>query len=266
MSTQFQFSEKYQIYFDCRKFYLKEKMNVVYSWAAIATVILRPILNGVLLHLQSPHEATLFGFELLSVQWVPEEACEMLPCKFFMKTGIFLLTIWIWTFGVNATGVCVVGIQGCCTMVLRHNMERFLVYWNQEHDPTCQKVSMYRQLQIFTCLHNEIMQGMVMAIIIFTPSTLLSSAVTTIITTPFDSGKVGLFAICDLAAIDCTFLLMSCPGGMVYVYKESRRVLQYLKSHTQGGSNAAGKQWRGELYMEKFLRSCPSLKIKFGSG
>lgn len=80
-----------------------------------------------------------------------------------------------------------------------------------------------------------------------------------------ESGRVFLLLIplFLLILVTTVGVILGFGGGMGFIYRESKRTLETLKSQSQ--HFVKGTTWREKREWRRFLRSCGNLRMAFGS-
>lgn len=122
-----------------------------------------------------------------------------------------------------------------------------------------ENVGLYRQIQIFATLLNDIQQRLIFPSLMLECTVALGVGLAILVHTPATSDNIPIFVVILLACLDMLLFLLFCLGVLAGVYKASRVTSEKLKSDLPNIIGGLQRKWT-----RKFLMSCGVLKMKFG--
>lgn len=211
----------------------------------------------------------------LAFYWVLPECrsnCISEPIKLLTKVPVILFNSWMACFAISTGSFQLGGVQILTTLTLTDLIRRFqqkLKSVGKLKTLTSELVPAYRQLQLLEKLMNEphhhrlILTVCICGGVLGQPASLLPllAMAKDKSSSSFSLVKAGFFIF---FFVGWTMVLAILGGGLGQIFKESKEALKFGRRKLARMSDE-GYYKRERKFMERFIRSCSVIRVKFGS-
>lgn len=214
-----EFAERMKKHLSKRRRRVTEKMICLLALSMAPSAFVVPFGYVFGLHWLSPcDKKSLIGYWLLQSDELS-----------FLKTGIFMFNGWVWIVGISAGSFDIDMSKCLCTLLLRDCIRQF---GNLEQSPGnilfCERVKIYREIQVYGNLLNEVQAGAMMTIIMAVPTIVVSLAIVVIHCLPWTSAKFFVIGLCGYIVFLCVITTIFLIVGQARIWEDSRGVLKKI--------------------------------------
>ncbi len=185
---------------------------------------------------------------------------KLLIVGWIFKGIILFGNVWLFYFACYGACYILISVHILSTMLIQENVQLFWKQLKASHNKY-NDAMLYRQLQIFNTLCNSVQQSCLCVFI--AGQTVLVSVMLCLlvghVNEKYEETNKVMIATFTIMTVDGTLTILLTLGGMASVFKDSKSTLSATKRLE---STLMVKRER--LWLQKYLRSCSEIKVKFG--
>ncbi|CAL8068160.1 unnamed protein product [Orchesella dallaii] len=247
----------------------REAIYMLYAWILYVSLNLTPAIFVFGFHWTKPCRNTILAWWAIPECVFIFRNSESMLLQFGMLLGKFVVLtvnyyIWAKNFSTFAFGSA--GIQTLFILKLNWIIEIFGKISNKKHAVTKSTGNLYREIQILGQLYNQIVDRaflVVTILLIFC----MSVTFTVLIQMDWTMKNALELAWFSVVGFNCVlYFMVSVGGGMVSVYKQTKRIVDDLKRRRPFSScfKVTREKQLEDKWYQKFVRSCLPIRIRLG--
>lgn len=229
----------------------------------VTAAVMGPI-YGLIFHSYNPCKPSLIGFilleECLFSKVVTDSFSLVNIWNKILKIFLLVGNLWAWLFGTYGFAFAFTTIHIFPTVIIRRfiqNIRNRLA--NSSH--VYLDSLMYRQLQIFNTLTNDVQKN---CLGVFICGTVIGLSISLNLLVEVSSGAesktdISIVTIIVTSTINSIACILIMLGGLVSVYTDSEQIIPFAKKMLWKYEQRATRKWA-----RMYWRSCNQFKIKFG--
>lgn len=246
---------------------LIELLNIVCALGIFVTGLFIPIMLSFGLHWTNPCKPSLIGY------WLLPECFNIVSPRFedpwvgVISSKVVLLVVNQGTLHL-AYPACMFGFSVVQILVMIMLNDCLRIFWAKLNKAESREMRescwlLHREIQLLSDLNNYIQQWPVVTlymVVAIVQHGFSVCGLIRIIKQP-NADIVGIFLF-SVIVMDTFLVIVVAFGGMSKVIEDSRKMIHESKRHLFAccGVSCAERRW-----VRQFMRSCPIIKIKFGS-